>query len=92
MYGQISPGRVSALRSAQDRVGHGDLALQESGDDRAGSGHASHRLQLLRVLMQRAAREHRASLSKINFKRTLDSPRHFADAIQAMAGKPRRQQ
>ncbi len=47
---------------------------------------------LLRVLMQRAAHEHRVSQSKLSFKGTLDSTRHFADAIQAMAGKPRRQQ
>ena len=47
---------------------------------------------LVRVLMQRAAHEHRVALSKLSFKGTLDTTRHFADTIHAAAATPRLQQ
>lgn len=47
---------------------------------------------LVRILMQRAAHEHAVVLSRLSFKGTLDTARHFADAIHAAAGWPRRQQ
>ena len=44
---------------------------------------------LVRALMQRAAITHHIALSRISFKGTLDSLHHYADTIQACAGKPR---
>jgi hypothetical protein len=46
---------------------------------------------LVRVLMQRAAIVHHVSLRRLSFKGTLDSLRRFADAIQSLTGRPRRQ-
>jgi hypothetical protein len=46
---------------------------------------------LVRLLMQRAGITHRVRLARISFKGTLDSLHHFADAIHALAGRPRRQ-
>lgn len=47
---------------------------------------------LIRILMQQAASEHRASLSRISFKGTLDTMRHFAGAIHAARATPRAQE
>ncbi len=47
---------------------------------------------LIRVLMQRAGLQHRVPLGRLSFKGTLDSLHHFADAIHALSGRPRRQQ
>jgi len=54
---------------------------------------ALHRIayNLVRLLMQRASMIHRVRLRRISFKGTLDSLHHFADALHALAGKPRRQ-
>jgi hypothetical protein len=54
---------------------------------------AMHRIayNLVRALMQRAALCHHVDLQRLSFKGTLDSLHHFADAIQASAGKPRKQ-
>jgi hypothetical protein len=46
---------------------------------------------LVRSLMQHAAIRHRVALDRVSFKGTLDSLRHFADAIEAAHGKPRKQ-
>jgi hypothetical protein len=46
---------------------------------------------LVRALMQRAAITHDAPLDQLSFKGTLDSLHHFADAIHACHGKPRKQ-
>ena len=46
---------------------------------------------LVRVLMQRAALVHHVSLRRLSFKGTLDTLATFADAIQSLSGKPRRQ-
>jgi hypothetical protein len=46
---------------------------------------------LIRSLMQHAALRHRVNLQRISFKGTLDTLRHFADAVQAAHGKPRKQ-
>ena len=55
---------------------------------------AVHRIayNLVRVLMQRAGLLHDVPLARISFKGTLDSLHHFADAIHARAGQPRRRQ
>ncbi len=54
---------------------------------------AMHRIayNLVRLLMQRASMTHHVRLARISFKGTLDSLHHFADAIHALAGHPRRQ-
>jgi hypothetical protein len=54
---------------------------------------AMHRIayNLVRCLMQRAALTHHVALVRISFKNTLDSLHHFADAMQALDGRPRRQ-
>jgi hypothetical protein len=54
---------------------------------------AMHRIayNLVRILMQQAAIIHHVPIARISFKGTLDSLHHFADAMQALAGKPRRQ-
>lgn len=54
---------------------------------------ALHRVayNLIRVLMQRAALVHHVSLRRLSFKGTLDSLHHFADAMHALANRPRRQ-
>jgi len=54
---------------------------------------ALHRIayNLVRLLMQRAAIIHHSPLARISFKGTLDTLHHFADAMHALAGKPRRQ-
>ena len=54
---------------------------------------AMHRIayNLVRLLMQRASLTHHICLARISFKGTLDSLHHFADAIHALAGHPRRQ-
>jgi hypothetical protein len=46
---------------------------------------------LVRSLMQHAAIRHRVALQRLSFKGTLDTLRHFSDAIQAAHGKPRKQ-
>jgi len=46
---------------------------------------------LVRVLMQRSAHLHHVALSRVSFKGTLDTARHFADVIYAASSKPRRQ-
>jgi len=46
---------------------------------------------LIRLLMQKAAGEHRVALDRISFKGTLDTVRHFAAAIHAARGTPRKQ-
>jgi len=46
---------------------------------------------LIRSLMQHAALRHRVDLGRISFKGTLDTLRHFADAVQAAHGKPHKQ-
>ena len=46
---------------------------------------------LVRCVMQEAAQRHDVKLDQISFKGTLDAVRHFADAIHAATGRPRRQ-
>jgi hypothetical protein len=46
---------------------------------------------LIRSLMQHAALRHRVCLARLSFKGALDSLRHFADAVQAAHGRPRKQ-
>jgi len=46
---------------------------------------------LIRSLMQRAAILHCVELRRLSFKGTLDTLRHFADAVHASEGKPRKQ-
>jgi len=46
---------------------------------------------LIRSLMQHAALRHRVSLQRLSFKGTLDTLRHFADAVQAANGRPGKQ-
>ena len=55
---------------------------------------AMHRIayNLVRLLMQQAAHIHHVSLARISFKGALDSLHHFADAIHALEGRPRRQE
>lgn len=54
---------------------------------------AMHRIayNLVRLLMQRASLTHHVRLSRLSFKGSLDSLHHFADALHALNGKPRRQ-
>jgi hypothetical protein len=47
---------------------------------------------LIRLLMQQASEVHGTELGRISFKGTLDTVRHFAAAIHAASGTPRRQQ
>lgn len=44
---------------------------------------------LIRCVMQEAAQRHDVELERISFKGSLDTVRHFADAIHAATGKPR---
>jgi hypothetical protein len=46
---------------------------------------------LIRTLMQEASLRHDVPLDRLSFKGTLDALHHFADAIQASAGKTRKQ-
>jgi hypothetical protein len=46
---------------------------------------------LIRSLMQHAGLRHRVCLARLSFKGTLDTLRHFADAVQAAHGQPRKQ-
>jgi hypothetical protein len=46
---------------------------------------------LIRLLMQRAAADHAVKLSRMSFKGSLDTVRHFAAAIHAARATPRRQ-
>jgi hypothetical protein len=46
---------------------------------------------LVHVLMQQAAICYDLDLRRISFKGTLDTLRHFADAVQAAHGTPRKQ-
>lgn len=46
---------------------------------------------LVRSLMQEAAIVHHVDLARLSFKGTLDTLRHFADAVHASTGKPRKQ-
>ena len=46
---------------------------------------------LIRSLMQRAALLHGVELRRLSFKGTLDTLRHFAHAVHASEGKPRKQ-
>ena len=54
---------------------------------------AMHRIayNLVRILMQEAGIVHHLPLARISFKGTLDSLHHYADAIHALSGRPRRQ-
>jgi len=54
---------------------------------------ALHRIayNLVRLLMQHAALNHHVCLARLSFKGTLDSLHHFADALHALAERPRRQ-
>jgi len=45
---------------------------------------------LLRCVMQEAAQRHDVELARLSFKGALDAVRHFADALHAARGKPRR--
>lgn len=47
---------------------------------------------LIRVLMQRSGHLHHVDLSRISFKGTMDTARHFADVIYAASASPRKQQ
>jgi Transposase DDE domain len=46
---------------------------------------------LVRCVMQEAAQRHDVKLERISFKGSMDTVRHFADAIHAATGKRRRQ-
>lgn len=46
---------------------------------------------LIRCVMQEAAQSHDVELGLMSFKGTLDTVRHFADAVHAAAGTPRKQ-
>ena len=46
---------------------------------------------LVRALMQEAAVIHHVELGRISFKGTLDTLRHYADAVHALTGRPRKQ-
>jgi hypothetical protein len=46
---------------------------------------------LVRVLMQKAAHLHQVALNRISFKGSLDTLRHWAQAIHACAKSPRKQ-
>lgn len=46
---------------------------------------------LVRVLMQQAALCYQVDLSRLSFKGTLDTLRHFANVLHATEGKPRKQ-
>jgi len=46
---------------------------------------------LVRCLMQQAANTYHVDLSRLSFKGTLDALTHFADALHARAGRPRKQ-
>jgi hypothetical protein len=46
---------------------------------------------LIRSLIQHAALRHRVALQRISFKGAVDTLRHFADAVQAAHGRPRKQ-
>jgi hypothetical protein len=54
---------------------------------------AMHRVayNLVRILMQEAGLVHHLPLARISFKGTVDSLHHYADAIHALGGQPRRQ-
>ena len=54
---------------------------------------AMHRIayNLVRALMQQASIQYHVPLPRVSFKGTLDALTHFAQAIQASTGKPRRQ-
>jgi len=54
---------------------------------------AMHRIayNLVRALMQHAAINYRVALPRLSFKGTLDALAHFAQAIHAATGKPRKQ-
>jgi hypothetical protein len=54
---------------------------------------AMHRIayNLVRALMLRAAICHHVNLDRLSFKASLDGLHHFADAIHASSGKPRKQ-
>jgi hypothetical protein len=47
---------------------------------------------MIRLFMQKAAGTHQADLRRISFKGTLDTVRHFANAIHAARATPRRQE
>ena len=46
---------------------------------------------LVRSVMQQAALQHQVDLARLSFKGTLDTLRHFAEAIHAAHGEPHRQ-
>lgn len=46
---------------------------------------------LIRCVMQEAAQRHDVKLGHLSFKGTLDTVRHFADAVHAATGRQRRQ-
>ena len=46
----------------------------------------------IRLFMQKAAGTHQADLGRMSFKGTLDTVRHFANAIHAARATPRRQE
>ena len=47
---------------------------------------------LIRSLMQEAAIRHQVDLTRISFKGTVDTLRHWSASLEAMRGMPRKQQ
>ena len=47
---------------------------------------------LVRSLMQQAAIDHQVDLTRISFKGTVDTLRHWSASLEALRGKPRKQQ
>jgi hypothetical protein len=47
---------------------------------------------LVRALMQEAAIRHQVDLTRISFKGTTDTLRHWSASLEAMRGKPAKQQ
>jgi hypothetical protein len=47
---------------------------------------------LVRALMQQAATDHQVDLTRISFKGTADTLRHWSASLEALRGKPRKQQ
>jgi hypothetical protein len=70
---------MDVLRSLSPKMILKELALQRIA------------YNLVRALMQRAALTHHLSLTRLSFKGTLDSLEHFANAIHAATGQPRKQ-
>lgn len=47
---------------------------------------------LVRALMQQAAIDHQVDLTRISFKGTADTLRHWSASLEVLRGKPRKQQ